>query len=68
MSIVDLVAEVGMTRSKGEARRLLQNGGIYLNNVQIGDVERTVSLNDAIEGQFAVLRAGKKRYHLVRLV
>jgi tyrosyl-tRNA synthetase len=65
--VVDLVAEAGMTRSKGEARRLLQSGGVYVNNLQIADADRSLSLEDTIEGQFVLLRLGKKRYHLVRL-
>ena len=65
--VVDLLAAAGMTRSKGEARRLLQNGGVYVNNVQVDDVERTLSLSDTIEGRFVLLRVGKKRYHLVQL-
>jgi tyrosyl-tRNA synthetase len=65
--VVDLITEAGMTRSKGEARRLLQNGGVYINNIQVDDPERVVSLGDTIDGQFVLLRLGKKRYHLVSL-
>jgi tyrosyl-tRNA synthetase len=68
VSLVDILDETGMTRSKGEARRLLKSGGIYVNNVRVEDSERMLALEDAIEGQFIVLRRGKKRYHLVRLV
>lgn len=68
VSLVDLLAELGMTRSKGEARRLVQNGGVYVNNIQVSDLERVLSLEDAIEGQFVVLRKGKRSYHLVRLI
>ncbi|MGC9520249.1 MAG: tyrosine--tRNA ligase, partial [Anaerolineae bacterium] len=37
VSVVDLLDEVDLTRSKGEARRLLKSGGIYVNNVPVGD-------------------------------
>ncbi len=68
LPLIDLLAEVGVTRSKGEARRLLQSGGVYVNNVAVEDLDRAVTLQDAIEGQFVVLRRGKKRYHLLRVV
>ncbi len=64
---IDLLADTGVTRSKGEARRLIKNGGIYINNVKIGE-DKVISINDSIEGKFIVLRKGKKTYHLVRVV
>jgi len=67
MSIVDLVAASRLARSKGEARRLIQGGGIYLNNIRISDVQRVVSLSESIEGQVFILRKGPKEYHLVRV-
>ncbi len=67
-SIIDLFEEMGLVRSKGEARRLLSNGGVYLNNAQVADPARAVSLEDTFGGQFVVLRKGKKQYHLVRLL
>ncbi|MFN2108323.1 MAG: tyrosine--tRNA ligase [Anaerolineae bacterium] len=67
-SLVDVLADTGLTRSKGEARRLIGNGGVYVNNAQAAGVDQTVTLADAIEGQFVVLRKGKKSYHLVQVV
>jgi len=68
MPVVDLLETVGMVRSKGEARRLIAGGGIYANNVRVGDEPERVSLADAIDGQFLVLRKGKKTYHVVQVV
>jgi tyrosyl-tRNA synthetase len=68
MAVVDLLETVGMVRSKGEARRLIAGGGIYANNVRVGDESERVSLVDAIDGQFLVLRKGKKTYHVVQVV
>jgi tyrosyl-tRNA synthetase len=66
--IVEVLAETGVTASKGEARRAVEGGGVYLNNQRVSGVERAVSLDDAVEGRFVVLRLGKKRYHLLRVV
>ncbi|MCU0519266.1 MAG: tyrosine--tRNA ligase [Anaerolineae bacterium] len=67
-ALIDLFEEAGLARSKGEARRLLSNGGVYINNIQVTDPARAVALQDATDGQFIVLRKGKKQYHLLRLV
>jgi len=63
--LVDLLAEVGVAASKGEARRSIEGGGVYLNNVRVDDAARLVTMRDAIEGRFILLRLGKKRYHLI---
>lgn len=65
--VVTLLAELGITSSKGEARRGIEQGGIYLNSERVTDPRRPVTLDDALHGRFLVLRRGKKRYHLVRL-
>jgi len=68
VGIVDLLDELQVTRSRGEARRLVKNGGVYVNNVKVEDAADSVALSDAIDGKFVVLRRGKKSYHLVRLI
>jgi tyrosyl-tRNA synthetase len=66
-SIADLLVTTGLAQSKGEARRLIQGGGIYLNNQRVPDLQRFVTLQDAIEGQALVLRKGGKEYCLVKV-
>jgi tyrosyl-tRNA synthetase len=65
--IVELLTEAGIAPSRAEAKRAIEGGGIYLNNRRVAELERRVTLHDAIEGQFLVLRKGKKSYHLVRV-
>jgi len=67
-SYIDLIAESGLTKSKGEARRSIQGNGIAVNNIKSADVERRITLDDCIDGQFIVLRKGKKNYHLIKIV
>jgi len=67
MPLVDMLVAVGLTKSKGEARRLIESGGVYVNNIQITGVDQAITLADTIEGQFIVLRKGKKSYHLVQV-
>lgn len=61
---VDLFAEVGLTRSKSEARRLLQQGGMYVNDQRIDSLEHTLGTVD-LTPEGILLRAGKKKYHRV---
>jgi tyrosyl-tRNA synthetase len=65
--IVDLLITTELASSKGEARRAIQGGGIYLNNRRVSDQEQRVLLAQSIEGQFLVLRGGRKQYHLVHV-
>jgi len=64
--IADLLARSGAAASKGEARRLLQQGGVYVNNLRVDPQGRTVTEADLASESVLVLRLGKKRYHLVR--
>jgi tyrosyl-tRNA synthetase len=67
VSLVDLIADSELASSKGQAKRDIKGGGIYLNNVRVTDRERMATLDDAIEGEYLVLRKGRRRYHLVRI-
>ena len=67
VGIVDLVKRAAMAPSSSEARRLVQSGGIYLNNARISDPQARVTSAQAIRGELFVLRKGQKQNHLVRL-
>ncbi len=67
IGIVDLLARVQLAPSKSEARRLIQSGGVYVNNRRISDPQTKLQREDAIEGRLFVLRKGQKHNHLVRL-
>ena len=66
IAIVDLIARVQLAPSKGEARRLVQSGGIYVNNRRVTDVQTRVTRDLAIGGQLVIVRKGQKQNHLVR--
>ncbi len=68
VGLLDLLAESGLCQSKGEARRMIRQGAIYLNNQRISDEAMTVSTGQLLTESVLVLRSGKKRYHLVRVV
>jgi tyrosyl-tRNA synthetase len=66
--VVDLLVDAGLAQSKGDARRTIQGGGVYLNSQRIEEAGQMVTINDAFEGQFLVLRKGRKKYHLVKIL
>ena len=66
-AIVDLLVESDLARGKGDARRSIEGGGIYLNNERVAAPDQTAKMADTIEGQFLILRKGRKQYHLVRI-
>jgi tyrosyl-tRNA synthetase len=68
ISLVDLVIACGFATSNGAARRLIEAGGIYINNRRVSDFQATIGLSALIEGQYLVLRKGSREYHLVRVV
>jgi len=66
VTLVDLVARSGLAKSKSEARRSIEQGGIYVNQQRIDDVARTIASGDWIGGRNLLLRKGKKEYALLR--
>ena len=57
-----LFTEVGLTSSRGEAKRLIKQGGLYLNDERIESPERLISDKD-VTGDGLLLKAGKKKIH-----
>ena len=64
ISIMELFHEVGLANSRSEARRLVQQGGAYINEKQYRAIDMLVN-TDLLEADALLLRAGKKRYHRI---
>jgi len=60
--ILDLLVAAGLAKSKGEARRTVTEGGAYLNNVRVEDLELQPTEADLVAGSWLVLRRGKKNF------
>ncbi|MBB6171093.1 tyrosyl-tRNA synthetase [Nocardiopsis mwathae] len=59
-ALVDLLAASGLVPSKSAARRAIQEGGAYLNNTKVTDVDARVVEADVLHGRYLVLRRGKR--------
>jgi tyrosyl-tRNA synthetase len=66
IGIVDLLIEAKIAPSKRQAREDVSNGAIYINGERVTELEYVISEKDRIEGQFTVIRRGKKKYYLIK--
>jgi tyrosyl-tRNA synthetase len=62
VAISDVLVQAGLASSKGQARRDIEGGGVYLNNERVGDAARSVTNSDLLFGRFLLLRKGKRTY------
>jgi tyrosyl-tRNA synthetase len=67
-TLSDALVVSGLAPSKGEAKRLVQGGGVCVNNRRVSDPRQAISSSDLIDDQVLVLRKGAKSYHLIRVV
>ena len=65
--LVDLLCSTDVQSSKAEARRLIANGGVYLNNEQISDENFVVKKEDLIDGRLLLVGIGKKRKVVIQV-
>ena len=63
--LLTVLVDAGLSKSTGEARKLIQGNGVKLNGVPVSDVSRTLDFDDALFQRFYLIRKGKKYYHLV---
>jgi len=66
--LVDVVVECGVFQSKGEARRLIKSGGLYLNNARVDSDTLALTEQCLCSQRIAVVRKGKKNYHLLKFL
>jgi tyrosyl-tRNA synthetase len=62
---LSLVADTGIFKSRGEARKMIQNGGVSVNREKIGDPMQQITASDLLHGRFLLIQVGKKNYFLV---
>jgi tyrosyl-tRNA synthetase len=67
LPVLDLFVRTKLADSKGAARRLLQQGGVYVNNQRVTAEDHRVELKDLQTETMILLRAGKKSYHLLKV-
>jgi tyrosyl-tRNA synthetase len=63
--LVELIVESGLCPSKGQARKDIEGGGVYLNNIREPNFQRAVTSKDLLFGKHLLLRKGKKNYVVI---
>ncbi|MFD1030371.1 tyrosine--tRNA ligase [Metaplanococcus flavidus] len=66
--IVDLIVEAGISSSKRQAREDVTNGAISVNGEKVTDLDYIIDGKDRLEDTFAIIRRGKKKYHMVQFL
>lgn len=61
-AVIDLLVQAGLAQSKGQARKDIEGGGIYINNVRESSITRMATLSDLLFGKYLLLRKGKRTY------
>jgi tyrosyl-tRNA synthetase len=67
VATADLVVSAGLAKSKGEAARLVKQGGLYINDQRVTDERGAVTIAHAIDGRVIVLRKGQRERRIVRV-
>jgi len=63
--LVEVLIHSGLCPSKGQARKDIEGGGVYINNSRAGNFQRAVTSNDLLFGKHLLLRKGKRNYVVV---
>ena len=63
--VTELFGDYKLTASRGEARRLIQQGGVYVNDQRVADIDAVLTTADVVDGKVAVRIGKKKHYHIL---
>jgi tyrosyl-tRNA synthetase len=68
VDITTFLAETGIFSSKGEARKMIQGGGISINRKKVEDAQYVVNSSLLLHGRYLLAQKGKKNYYLVKVI
>ena len=66
-AVIDALVSAGVVSSRGEAKRAIQEGGAYVNNVKVSAVDAKLEQADLLAGDYVIVRRGKKTVGAVQL-
>ncbi len=67
-ALLDLLVHAGLAPSRGQARKDIEGGGIYVNNVRAGGPAPVVTTANLLFGKYVLLRKGKRTYAVLSVV
>jgi tyrosyl-tRNA synthetase len=65
--LLELVKICGFASTNGEARRLVEGGGVYVNNHRMSDAQTSLDATTLLQGEILVMRKGAREYHLIQV-
>jgi tyrosyl-tRNA synthetase len=68
LPVIDLLVHAGLSSSRGQAKKDIEGGGIYLNNVRVGELGRAAAAAELLFGKYLLLRKGKRTYAVINAV
>jgi tyrosyl-tRNA synthetase len=66
LPLIDALERSGLANSRGNARKTIEQGGAYVNNVRQSDAVRTLGADDLLHDRYIVLRKGRRDVHVLR--
>ncbi|MFD2920517.1 tyrosine--tRNA ligase [Terrimonas rubra] len=66
VNIVSLLAETGVFASKGEARKMVQGGGVSINRQKVDDIQATITDSHLLHDKYILVQKGKRNYYLIQ--
>jgi tyrosyl-tRNA synthetase len=67
LPLLDALVLTQLAPSKGQARKDIEGGGVYVNNLKVTDITRALALTDLLFGKHVLLRKGKRTYAVITL-
>ena len=66
INVLSMLVATGLCPSRGEARRLVQQGGVTIDDVKVASIDESLA-RERFEGEGIIVRKGKKVYHRVKV-
>jgi len=67
LNIITILSETNLVSSNSEARRMISQGGVYVNEDRVSDAEYKITKDNIVDNNLIRLRVGKKKYHILRI-
>ena len=68
IDVVSFLAEANIFPSKGEARKLVQGGGVNINRKKVDGIDIKIEISSLLHNQYLLVQKGKKNYYLVKII
>ncbi len=65
VGIIDILVKAGLAKSRGEARRLVEQGGVSLDDQKVTSIDTGVEETKLVDGGFVIVKKGKKAFHKI---